>query len=145
MTRRTDSTRPSVVLLALGLAACGPSSTPTPVSSPSTRTVLGTLSFSLPPGSATFNSFDGIAPGTIDAQVDWDAAANDINLYATDLACPGFVELRTGRCRVLAQAATTAKPERLTFFHAALGDFRIWTHNASVRAETLRIEVGATR
>ena len=122
-----------------------PSPSPSPTARPTTRTVLATLSFTLPPGSATFNSLDGIGPGTVDAQVDWGSAANDINLYATDLACPGFVELRAGQCRVLAQAVTSAKPERLTFVHAALGDFRIWVHNASANTETVQVEIGVTR
>src|SRR4029077_10676407 len=104
----------AIVFLVLGitasyLAGCGGggSSTPNPVPSApasATRVVLMEgAPFSLQPGTATFKNVDQPPAGTIDGMLEWNGG-NDMNLYVTDNSCPGFSDLRAGRCNVVVRA-----------------------------------------
>jgi hypothetical protein len=131
--------------------ACGSGDGPTqPTTSGAaggpTRTVLvSDAGFSLDPGAATYKNIDLPPEGTLDATVNW-AGGNDINVYVTDNVCPGFLDLRAGRCNVIARAEGNAKPERLTWntSTAAGKIWSVWIYNDGTSAETGAMEVGIT-
>jgi len=141
----------ALALLSSGLAGCGGgggSSTPNPVTTPppasATRIVLiEGASFSLQPGAATFKNIDLPPAGTIDGTLDWSGGA-DMNLYVTDNSCPGFTDLRAGRCNMMARADGASKPERLTFTAATNRIYTFWIHNNGTAAETGSLTVGDT-
>ena len=143
--------RPAVAVLALVAGACGggsptaprPSPTPTPTPPP-TRTVLVARNFTLGGGATSSDTVDNVPPGVVDVRVEW-PGTSDLNLYATDTACPGVVELLAGQCRVLAQAVTTARPERIEFTTAAAGNYVYWVRNLGTSSEPVALEVGVTR
>jgi len=144
-----------VGLLALALtcswlSGCGgggsssPNGVPTGAPPTATRVVLvDGAPFSLPPGTATYKNIDQPPAGTIDGMLDWNGA-NDMNLYVTDNTCPGFNDLKAGRCNVLVRADGTSKPERLTFTAAVNRIYTFWIHNNGTSSETGSLTVGDT-
>ncbi len=139
------------VLLAVSLAACGGGSSPsspipvvTPAASGGTRVVLVTKSFSLAPGTATFQNADNLPQGTVDATLDW-SGGNDMNLYVTDNTCSGFANLRAGACAIVARAeGTSSKPERVSFNTSAGKTYTFWIYNNGSSQESGQLEVGET-
>ena len=139
-----------LTLTASWLSSCGGggSSAPNPVTQPppatATRIVLiEGAPFSLQANTATFRNIDQPPAGTIDGTLDWNGGA-DMNLYVTDNSCPGFTDLRAGRCNLLVRADGVAKPERLTFTAAANRVYTFWIHNNGTATETGALTVGAT-
>jgi hypothetical protein len=110
------------------------------------RTVLvADATFALDPGTATYKNIDLPPEGTLDAIVNW-AGGNDIDVYVTDNVCPGFLDLRAGRCNVIVRAEGNAKPERLTWntTTAAGKIWSVWIYNDGTSPETGAMEVGIT-
>ncbi len=134
--------------LAAALSGCGGgSSGPTPVPGPtptpaqSFRTVIVQGSFALNPGAASFYPLDGLVPGSVEANVDWSDAANNIKAYITDNNCVSAIELRAGRCNVLARAETAGtKPKRLTASTGSLDKLFVWVDNGGSSPENGSIE-----
>jgi hypothetical protein len=81
----------------------------------------------------------------IDAVVDW-AGTNDINVYVTDNICPGFIDLKAGRCNVITRAEGPAKPERVSFATttAAGKIWTFWIYNNGASDESGNIEMAVT-
>jgi hypothetical protein len=137
--------------LVLGLAACtgsdGPSqpTTPTGPGGPTRTVLVDGAAFALDPGTATYKNIDLPPEGTLDATVNW-AGPNDINVYVTDNVCPGFPDLRAGRCNVIARSEGTAKPERLSWnTSTAPGKiWSVWIYNNGTSVESGAMEVGVT-
>lgn len=144
----------TALLLAAALGGCGggggaPTGPPVPTPSPTpapVRTVLESKAFTdLPAGAATPSTVDNVAPGTVDAMVDW-AGGGDIDLYVTDTNCTSMRDILAGSCRVLARAtAMTAKPERASFPNPSTANYIFWVHNNGPAAESGQLEVGLTR
>jgi hypothetical protein len=106
--------------------------------------VLVTRQFNLA-GEATFSdTVDNVQAGVIDARVEW-PGTSDLNLYLTDTSCPGRVELLAAQCRVFAQAAGTAKPERIQLTTTATANYIYWVHNLGASSEAVTLELGLTR
>jgi hypothetical protein len=151
MSRRFRSLLPFALAVACTtVVGCGGSSpnpignTPPPAGA--TRTVLFSgAGFALDPGTATYKNIDIPPEGMLDAVVDW-AGANDINVYVTDNVCPGFVDLRAGRCNVITRSDGAAKPERVTWSTttAAGKIWSVWIYNNGASAETGNVEVAVT-
>jgi hypothetical protein len=138
------------VAFGTGFGCGGGGSTPSqpnaPVTGGPTRTVLVSgASFSLDPGTATYKNIDLPPAGMLDATVDW-AGSNDINVYVTDNICPGFVDLRAGRCNVITRAEGTAKPERLSWSTTTASGriWSVWIYNNGASKESGAMEVGVT-
>jgi hypothetical protein len=131
------------------LAGCGGggSSAPNPIGTPpptATRIVLvDGAPFSLQPGTATYKNIDQPPAGTIDGMLDW-SGGSDMNLYVTDNSCPGFNDLKAGRCNVMVRADGQAKPERLTFTAATNRIYTFWIHNNGSVTESGSLTVGDT-
>jgi hypothetical protein len=151
MRSSSRSSLASLVVISSLLANCGggsgtsPDPVPTPAAPNAVRTVLDTQSFSLKAGAATYKNIDFPPEGMIDAIVDW-AGTNDINVYVTDNVCPGFVDLKAGRCNVITKAEDTAKPERVSFA-TTTAPGKIWTfwiYNNGSGDESGSIEMGVT-
>jgi hypothetical protein len=149
---RAMRSRPILLLPFLLAAACGggnegPSQPTAPAAAggPSRTVLVSGASFALDPGTATYKNIDLPPAGTLDATVDW-AGANDINVYVTDNVCPGFLDLRAGRCNVIARSEGTAKPERLSWntSTAAGRIWSIWIYNNGTSPESGAMEVGVT-
>jgi hypothetical protein len=132
------------------LSSCGGGSPSSPTPGPSTpaqnvRTVLGNPAFTISGGTATFKSIDNPPIGTMDATVDWGNPANEIDFYATDGRCPGFVDLQAGRCTVLARAEGAPKPKKLSFSNTtANAVYNFWIFNRGTSTETGAMEVAVT-
>lgn len=129
---------------------CGGGSTPTqttpaPVGGPTRAVLISGQAFSLAPGTATFKNIDIPPEGTLDATVDW-GGSNDINVYVTDNVCPGFLDLRAGRCNVITRSDGTAKPERVSWSTttAAGKIWSVWIYNNGTTEESGAMEVGVT-
>jgi hypothetical protein len=138
------------VLWAALAAACGggdkPSTQPAQPTGSFRTALISGASFSLLPGSATYKNIDLPPSGMLDVTVDW-AGTNDINVYVTDNVCPGFADLRAGRCNLITKAESpTAKPEQLTFSTATAPGriWSVWIYNNGVSAESGTMEVGVT-
>ncbi len=136
------------LIMSLSCGGGGGTSGPTPgASTPASqvRTVLGSSSFTLRAGSATFKSIDNPPVGTMDATLEWSNAGNRVDFYATDGRCPGFVELQAGHCTVLARAEGSAKPKRLSFGNSAANAvYNFWIYNAGTSEESGAMEVAVT-
>jgi len=130
-------------------AGCGggsstPNSVPSAPPAAATRVVLmDSAPFSLQPGTATFKNVDQPPAGTIDGMLEWNGS-NDMNLYVTDNSCPGFSDLRAGRCNVVVRADGAAKPERLSFTAPANRIYTFWIHNNGTSSESGSLTVGDT-
>jgi len=77
--------------------------------------------------------------------VDW-AGANDINVYVTDNVCPGYPDLRAGRCNVITRSDGTAKPERVSWSTSTAAGriWSVWIYNNGTGQESGAMEVGIT-
>lgn len=138
--------------LAALLASCGGGSsptgvTPTPAPPNAVRTVLFSgVAFDLGPNTATYKNIDLPPSGTLDAVIDW-AGSNDVNVYVTDNACPGFQDVKAGRCPIIVKSDGPAtKPERVSWSTttAAGRVWTVWIHNNGTTRETGAMEAGIT-
>ncbi len=138
---------PFVLAVACGGGSDGPTrpTTPAAVGGPTRTVLVANAGFSLDPVTATYKNIDLPPEGSLDATVNW-AGANDINVYVTDNVCPGFPDLRAGRCNVIARSEGTAKPERLGWntSTAAGKIWSVWIYNNGTSAESGAMEVGVT-
>lgn len=146
MTKRTWLLAPLVLSVACG-GGDGPTrpSTGGTTGGPTRTVLIADAGFSLEPGTATYKNIDLPPAGTLDTTVNW-AGGNDINVYVTDNVCPGFIDLRAGRCNVIARAEGTAKPERLSWSTttAAGRIWSVWIYNNGSTPESGSMEVGIT-
>lgn len=148
---KSSKSRVAVVLMVVGAAGCGggnsgPGGVTPPVTGGPSRTVLiSGATFALEPGTATYKNIDLPPNGTLDAVVDW-TGANDVDVFVTDNVCPGFVDLRAGRCNVITRADGNAKPQRLSWSTttAAGRIWSVWIFNNGTTAESGAMEVGIT-
>src|SRR5438477_2382287 len=138
-------------LVAGSFASCGGGGSPSsPGGGPSTppqavRTILGTTGFTISAGAATFKSIDNPPIGTMDATADWGNPSNQIDFYATDGRCPGFVELQAGRCTVLARAEGAGKPKKVSFGNTtANAVYLFWVANHGTTSESGEVEIAVT-
>ena len=80
--------------------------------------------------------------GTIEVSADWTRARNDIDVYATPGDCfetPSALSIES--CIVLAEAAGSAKPERLSFPGAAGGSYKVYVVNRGSETETVTVRL----
>jgi hypothetical protein len=134
------------------LAACGGGGAPTaptavapappaPVRSvvvQGTFTGLGPLVLGIVP------PFTTSAAGTLDVQVDWTFASNDVDVYLARGSC-SFEQFVSQRCDLAAfSESATAKPERLTVPNAAAGMYTLLIGNLGPGDESLSYVVGLT-
>jgi hypothetical protein len=133
-------------------SSCGGSksgSAPTPVASATpapqaVRTDLGGTNFNVRANGSSFANIDFPPVGTIDVTANWPGGDN-IDLYATDASCPGFDEVSSGACPILAKAdSATAKPETISFATAAGKIYTIWTANRGSTTEPVNLQFAIT-
>jgi len=102
-----------MVVAVIGAVGCGGGpSGPTVTRSVATRTG------SLTGGFGVFESFTTNTSGTVRLTLNWNNAANDLDMAVVPNACPGVESALLGigsGCAIVANAATLAKPETLSF------------------------------
>lgn len=143
--------RAALAAALLAGVACGggdgsrPDQPTSPTGGPTRTVLVSGESFSLAPGAATYKNIDLPPPGTLDAVVNW-AGPNDINVYVTDNVCPGFLDLRAGRCTVITRSDGAAKPERVSWStNTAAGRiWSVWIHNNGASLGSGSMDVGIT-
>ncbi len=127
------------VLLAVALAivhvCCGNSNTTGPDETFSqTRTLPVLESFGV--------AFAAQRNGTVEVNVDWSRAANDIQVYAAADTCATFDVLRSGGCNVVAfSESPTAKPETLTFSALQGTRYTVFAVNLGPGSDTVTIQL----
>jgi len=131
---------------------CGGSKTtavPTPVTTPTpppqaVHTDLGTTNFNVRAhGSSSFN-VDFPPVGLLDVTATWPGSSG-IAIYATDQSCPGFTEVASGACAILAKAdASGVKPQKMSFQTATGKIYTIWTANNGSLTEPVTMNTGIT-
>lgn len=124
-------------------AAPTPTTTATPPPTP-VRTDLGTTNFNVRAhGSSSFN-IDFPPVGMLDITASW-PGSSDIAIYATDQSCPGFAQVQSGACAVLAKADQPGvKPQRMSFQTAASKIYTVWTANNGSLTEPVSMTTGIT-
>lgn len=141
-----------LAMLAVLAAACGggggtttPSSpNPQPSTSTGVRTPLLTGStFTVRAGGSSFTNIDFPPVGTVDVTVNW-GGSNRIEVYITDASCPGFQNVTSGSCAVIARAEGTAKPKSLTFPSQTGRIYTVWSANRGTSDETVSLDAGVT-
>ena len=136
--------------LAAALSGCGgggspsgstPAPGPTPTPAGSYRTTLEQRSFALNAGAASFFPLDNLVSGTVEATVNWSNAANNVKVYITDNSCISVLDLRGGRCNVMARSETAGtKPRTVTASTGALPKLFVWVDNGGNAAESGSLE-----
>jgi hypothetical protein len=127
------------VLLAVALAivhvSCGSNDTSGPSETFSqTRTLPVLESFGV--------AFAAQRNGTVDVNVDWSSAANDIQVYATEGSCASFATLQSGGCDVIARSESpTAKPETITFSALKGTTYTVFAVNLGPGSDTVTIQL----
>ena len=82
--------------------------------------------------------------GTVDANVNWNDANNDVDIYATAGPCPDFDTILAGGCSVIALSeSSTAKPERLNFNVTSNTVYAVWAINLGPGTENVTITLTA--
>ena len=82
--------------------------------------------------------------GTVDVNVNWNNASNDIDIYVTTGNCPNRDSLISGLCNVIAfSESASAKPEVLTFAASNGTAYRVWALNLGPSTETITIRLTA--
>ena len=132
----------SMILLGVvtfGSVGCGGPSEPTIVRSVSTRTE------SLSAGFGRFETFTSTASGSVQVTLNWNNAANNFDMSVVANGCnnpeAGLVGIGAA-CAAIAYAASSAKPETLSFEAAANTTYKIVVGNLGPAADsyTLTIE-----
>lgn len=140
------------------LAACGGGSggsgspsnpgVPTPVPlGPATRTVLDVRNWSLRGGAGVFYNQDKLPEGTLDITMEWQNGDIPVSVYLTDAnTCPDALTLRSGGCRILAQANDPkAKPKVLNYnVGAGKPSVAVWVVNEGRVGTEGSMEAGIT-
>jgi len=127
-----------MVALAVGLPGCGGdnSSDNDPEVFTDTRTVAVL--------DASFVAFTAQRNGSVDANVNWNNASNDIDIYVTAGNCATLDSLLQGLCNVIAfSESLSAKPEVLTFAASNGTNYRVWALNLGPGTETVTIRLTA--
>lgn len=138
------------VALAALFSGCGgggspsgstPAPAPTPTPTGSFRTVLEQRAFALNAGAASFFPLDNLVPGTVEANVNWSNAANNVKVYITDNNCSGVLDLRGGRCNVMARSeAAGTKPRQVSAPTGTNSKLFVWIDNDGGTAESGSLE-----
>jgi len=122
---------------------------PTPVTTTTlppqpVHTDLGTTNFNVRAhGSSSFN-VDFPPVGLLDITATW-PGSSDVAIYATDQSCPGFSEVTSGACGILAKAdAPATKPQKMSFQTASGKIYTIWTANNGSLTEPVSMSTGST-
>jgi len=147
--RRKVSIFAGVALAAL-LTACGsdtgvrPSPPPPPPPPPPAPVVVGQGGGSLEAGFVGRGAaVTTTRPGTLDATVDWTFATNDVDAIIVRGDC-SFDQFEAEQCPILAVAAGTAKPEKLTVSGAAVGTYTLFIENTGPTDESVTYQIVLT-
>ena len=82
--------------------------------------------------------------GTVDANVNWNDANNDVDIYATAGNCPNFDTLLAGGCSVITLSeSSSAKPERVNFNVSSNTIYTVWAINLGPGTDTVTITLTA--
>ena len=80
--------------------------------------------------------------GTVDVNVDWTTAANDVQVYATEGSCASLANLQSGGCDVIALSESpTAKPETITFSALKGTTYTVFALNLGPGTDTVTIQL----
>jgi hypothetical protein len=78
----------------------------------------------------------GTGSGTLDANVEWTFASDDVDVYVTAVACTTEMFI-SDRCAYKAKAdSATTKPERVSFSVSAGDSYRFWIVNFGPQRES---------
>jgi hypothetical protein len=123
------------VVLAIVHPGCGSDST-----GPNNQTVTDTRT--VPVLGFSFLAFTAQRNGTVDVDVNWGNAGNDIDIYATTGSCPDLDTLFNGGCQVFASSeSATAKPERISFGVSNGSAYKVFAFNLGPSSDNVTITV----
>ena len=125
---------PAVALAVVQVCCGGSDDLATDETFSQTRTLQPLQSFGLVFGAQT--------DGTVEVNVGWTSAANDIQVYAASGSCASFELLRTGACNVVAfSESPTAKPETITFTQTSGTTYAVFAMNQGPGSDNVTIQL----
>jgi hypothetical protein len=115
-------------------------------SGPSSNRTTVTRTGALNAGFATFEGFTSTSSGTVRVTLNWNSAANDLDMAVVANSCTSVSSVgSTSACTIIASADGLARPETLTFEAATNTAYKIAVGNIGPTSDTYTLTIDSPR